>query len=36
MPKYFQVSDEKHPSKHMLVFRYAEHHPSAFSYDKGC
>ena len=36
MPKYFRVSDEKHPNKHILVLRRAKHHSSIFSNDKGC
>ena len=36
MPKYFQVSDEKHPNKHILVLRHAKHDTSSFAYDKGC
>ena len=34
MPKYFQVSDEKHLNKHILVLRRVKHHTSVFSYDK--
>ena len=36
MRKYFQVSDEKHPNKHILVLRHAKHRTLVFSYDKGC
>ena len=36
MPKYFRVSNEKHPNKHILVLRRAKHHTSIFSNDKGC
>ena len=36
MPKYFQVSDEKHPNNHILVLKRAKYHTSVFSYDKGC
>ena len=36
MPKYFQVSDEKHSDKYVLVLRCAKHHTLVFSYDKGC
>ena len=35
MPKYFQVSDENHPNKHILVLRHAKHHTLAFSHDEG-
>ena len=31
MPKYFQVSAEEHPNKHILVLRCAKHHTSVFS-----
>ena len=30
IPKYFEVSDEKHLNKHILVLRRAKHHTSAF------
>ena len=36
MSKYFHVTNEKHPKKHILVLRHAKHYASAFSYDKGC
>ena len=36
MPKYCQVSDEKHPNKHMLVLRREKHPTLVFSYDKSC
>ena len=29
-PKYFQVKDEKHPNKHILVLRRAKHHTLVF------
>ena len=29
MPKYYQVSNEKHTNKHVLVLRHARHHTSA-------
>ena len=34
--KYFHVTDEKHPNKHILVLRHAKHQASFFSYDKDC
>ena len=36
MPKYFHVSDEKHPNKHILVLRHEKNSTSVFSCDKGC
>ena len=30
MPKYFQINDEKHPNKHILVFKRSKHHTSFF------
>ena len=35
-PKYVQVSDKKHPNKHILVPRRAKHHTLTFSCDKDC
>ena len=36
MPKYFQVSYKKNPSKNILPLRGAKQHTWVFSYDKGC
>ena len=35
LPKYFQVIEEKHLTK-VLVLRREKHHKSVFSFDKGC
>ena len=34
MRKYFHVTDEKHPNKHILVFRHAKHQASLFHMTK--